>query len=554
MEKSETKQCQNCKKNFTIESEDFAFYDRAGVPYPMECPQCRRELMASFWVFGKFRIAKSSLSDKNIITVLPESAHFPIYDRKEWFSDAWDAMDYGQDYDPSRPFFEQVKQLQSKVPKPHAVGENNVDCDWSDDVWSSKNCYLTRSVLEGENLNYCYRVVNSKDSTDLTYSFKIDKSYDLLYCFDCYNTKYSFDARNCIDSMFLADSRNCQNCFMSWNLRNKQYCILNKQYTKEEYFKKLEEFDTKSYIGVQKLRAEFDRIMREEMVHRANLNTKDINSTGNILSNVKNCADAYYVEESENSRHLLRGISIKDSIDVLGSFEVEKVTLAMGSVGNYDTLSTVWCVNCRYSSYLDLCIDCEYCFGCVGLRKKKYCILNKQYSEEEYKKLIVTIQQDMEKSGEWGKFFPSEFASSGYNMSLGQMLFPKTKEETLAFGGRWDSPDIQEYSGAIKSSALPDSIDEVSSEITKERIICEETGLSYNISKGELEFYKQHGIPLPRQHFDYRTKKRFDLIAKMIKPQNSKCIFCNEAVEHYYAPELGFQKVACVECYNREIV
>ena len=33
----ETKNCQNCKKDFTIESEDFAFYEKIKVPPPTWC-------------------------------------------------------------------------------------------------------------------------------------------------------------------------------------------------------------------------------------------------------------------------------------------------------------------------------------------------------------------------------------------------------------------------------------------------------------------------------------------------------------------------------------
>ena len=33
--------CQNCKKNFVIEQEDFNFYDRIKVPPPTFCPECR---------------------------------------------------------------------------------------------------------------------------------------------------------------------------------------------------------------------------------------------------------------------------------------------------------------------------------------------------------------------------------------------------------------------------------------------------------------------------------------------------------------------------------
>ena len=31
------------------------------------------------------------------------------------------------------------------------------------------------------------------------------------------------------------------------------------------------------------------------------------------------------------------------------------------------------------------------CFGCVSIRNKKYCILNKQYTKEEYEELLPKI-------------------------------------------------------------------------------------------------------------------------------------------------------------------
>lgn len=38
MDKFENKTCQNCKQNFTIESEDFIFYDKIKVPFFVNAP------------------------------------------------------------------------------------------------------------------------------------------------------------------------------------------------------------------------------------------------------------------------------------------------------------------------------------------------------------------------------------------------------------------------------------------------------------------------------------------------------------------------------------
>jgi hypothetical protein len=444
--------------------------------------------------------------------------------------------------------------LQKKVPHPHQLGNKNVNCQWTDDWWESKECYLCRSGFQNEYLSYCYRSAFSKESIDLTYCFNVEQSYDCLYCFKCWKIKYSFNCHDCVDSAFLYDCRNVQNCFMSWNLRNKQYCIENVQYTKEEYLEKIKQFNLKSYAVVQQLKQRFVRHVAQEAVHRENLNIQVVNSSGNFLDHDKNCAQCCFFERSENCRRVLRGFSAKDSIEAICcAFNERSARTALDQFG-YGNTCVLYTSNCRYSFYLDACEESEYCFGSVGLRKKKYCVLNKQYSKEEYEALIAQIKADMQKRGEWGMFMPLAMSYGGYNTSLAQVLFPKTREQAQAFGAKWEESPVPSYEGAISSDALPDSIDMVGEEITKQRVVCVESKLSYNIAPREFAFYKQHGIPLPQRHFDWRTFTSFKPLALMVKPHMGVCYYCKKEIEHYCAPELGYQKIACVECYQKEIV
>lgn len=39
-------------------------------------------------------------------------------------------------------------------------------------------------------------------------------------------------------------------------------------------------------------------------------------------------------------------------------------------------------------------------FGCANMRDKQYCILNKQYTHEEYEKLVPQIIEKMQADGE----------------------------------------------------------------------------------------------------------------------------------------------------------
>jgi hypothetical protein len=41
------------------------------------------------------------------------------------------------------------------------------------------------------------------------------------------------------------------------------------------------------------------------------------------------------------------------------------------------------------------CHDCQSCLGCVGLRHKRYCILNRQFKKEEYLKKVKEIKDGL---------------------------------------------------------------------------------------------------------------------------------------------------------------
>src|SRR3990167_8753540 len=206
------------KGDFTINEDELALYKKVDIELPTLCFSCRVKLHLSFWMFGKFRKGVSDLSGENLITVLSENSRYPIYTSLEWYSDKWDALNYGMDYDSKLPFLKQLQNLQEKVPRPHQTGTKNTKCDYCDDVWNSKNCYLSRSMEHCENLFYSYRNIRVKNSIDATICFNCEKSYDISECHNSFKLFYSKHSRDCIDSYFLYDCRNCQDCFMCWNL------------------------------------------------------------------------------------------------------------------------------------------------------------------------------------------------------------------------------------------------------------------------------------------------------------------------------------------------
>lgn len=80
--------------------------------------------------------------------------------------------------------------------------------------------------------------------------------------------------------------------------------------------------------------------------------------------------------------------------------------------------------NCTDSMFLYDCCGCLNCFGCVGLRRGTFSILNKQYTEDEYSALIPKIMKHMDDMPyrdsrcceyRFGAGFPSGLSPMCYN-------------------------------------------------------------------------------------------------------------------------------------------
>ena len=98
----ENKVCQNCKKDFIIEPEDFVFYEKIGVPAPTFCPECRMQRRLSFRNQNNLFKVKDAFTGKEIFSLVPPDSGIKVITQEEWFSDSWNAMDYGVDIDFSK--------------------------------------------------------------------------------------------------------------------------------------------------------------------------------------------------------------------------------------------------------------------------------------------------------------------------------------------------------------------------------------------------------------------------------------------------------------------
>ena len=151
---SETKICQNCKKEFVIEPEDFKFYEKISVPPPTWCPECR---MVRRMIFRNERILykrKCDLCKKDTISLYHDKTSFPVYCALCWYSDNWDPLKSGKDYDFNKPFFQQFSELTDIAPRLALVSYQSTNSDYTNFAARNKNCYLIVSSANCENCLY----------------------------------------------------------------------------------------------------------------------------------------------------------------------------------------------------------------------------------------------------------------------------------------------------------------------------------------------------------------------------------------------------------------
>jgi hypothetical protein len=235
-EKVENKICQNCKQNFTIDSEDFKFYEKIKVPSPTFCPECRFQRRLLFRNNRVFYRRECALCKKSLLSVYNKEHPYTVYCRECWLSDKWNPIDYGHDYDFSIPFFSQFRSLKTKVPKANLHQTNFVSSEYCNYGLDFKECYLLFGGNKNERVYFGNQIFDSRDSLDIAFSEKAELSYELFECARTNKLFFSRYSSDCVDSYYLIDCRNCMNCFGCINLVNKQYYVFNEQYTKEEYF------------------------------------------------------------------------------------------------------------------------------------------------------------------------------------------------------------------------------------------------------------------------------------------------------------------------------
>ncbi|MBI4600166.1 hypothetical protein HY732_04600 [Candidatus Uhrbacteria bacterium] len=557
-------QCTQCKKEFEITDADREFYAKINVPEPLWCPDCRQ---MSMWVFRNERNYYSRTCDlckKAIISVYHPQRIKNVYCQKCWWSDAWDPKEYGKEFNPSRPFFEQYRELLEKVPKISMMNDDTItsqNCEYCYDFAYGKNCYMMTGSWKVENCMYGVMNCDVKDSVDNSILDNCEYVYENAACDKNYACQHCVQCTNDTNVIFGYDLKNCNDCIACAGLRNKQYCIFNEQYSKEEYEKKRTELRLETWSGREKVKKEFAKfIIKIPRRYAHFVNCEDC--TGDNLFRSKNAKDSFSFLGLENCRYMTKGDGGKDCYDIVHTGGPERCYWSVTPDNSYEEFFVVFCWKSQWVMYSENCHTSENLLGCVGLKKSKFCILNKEYSESEYKVLKEKIIDGLKERGEWGQFFPNSTSLFAYNESIAVFHYPLEKEQALLYGYSW-ADDLPGTRGkeTVFWDAVADSIRDIDDGIAKEIFACKECGKNYKMIPLEFKFYKQQNIPLPRFCPDCRFVKRSNLMnpyhlwhrqCMCEKSDHDHTSRCTMEFETSYAPERP-ELIYCEQCYQKEM-
>lgn len=562
----ETRKCRVSGEDFVVTDRDLEFYNtlspviwwvKCSLPAPTLCPNERQMRRMSWRNYDHFYKNTCAVTGKEIVSTYRSHTPYKTVSQEAFWSDEWNPHQYGQAIDFSQPFFDQFHLLDRATPHIALSVAKSVNSVYTNFSVNNRNCYLCSRIAECEDCYYSLLLVRSKncfdcwdiaDSEYLYECIRMIKSYHCFYCTDC---------ENCRDCYFLKDCSGCQDCFGSCNLRNARFVFNNHQLSESDYQKKLEQ-TLNDLQDFGELRTKFlhycEQFPKKYMI---GFNNEDI--SGNFLFSNAHVVYGFDAHESENIRYSYGAHNVRDSIDISFGYFLEKSREVCWAYAGYAQFACINCLdNCRDTLYSRDCMSgTTDCFGCVSLKKGKYCILNTPYSQQEYEKMVVKFIDHMKSTGEWGEFFPAHFSPYAYNESSAQVHFPLTKEQVQrrewawyeegeTNRDQWLTPlPIRDYSEKHVGYTLAQKNITLLLEST---LTCIETGKQYRIVPAELAFCIENLLPIPRRHPTCRSHIRLHqtLPAELY---DRHCDECWQPFLTSYAPDRP-EKILCETCYR----
>lgn len=545
-------QCEITGKRFELTPFEVSFLAARDLPIPRVCPEERRRLRLAFRSQRHLFRRPCAATGKSLISSFPPEFPGNVVALSYWWGDEWDGRNWGRPFDFGRTFFEQFRELLHSVPLPSSMVVKCENCDYNAYCGLSKNCYLCQSSVESENVCYTYGPTRCRDSLECHNIDDCELCYEVIHGTNCYDVQESKNVANCRESAFLLNCRSCQNCFFCTNLRNAQYCFKNEQLDRERYLAAIEPYQKLSLTDRDRARAWFAEFASSQPVP-ALWGAMNEDVSGNYIFHSKSVSEAFDILDSEDVVYGSRLRGAKTVLDTDFLYRGEDL---------YQYSSGTGPSRCRFSfSLYDSSYDIDYSascasgshdlFGCVGLRRAEYCILNQPYSREEYVELRAKVIAHMRETGEYGSFFPASLSPFAYNEAVAQDFYPLTREGAEKRGFRWQERPVEESHTKSQPPDFPADSREVGEDVLTQIYGCDSCGRPYKIQLIELQTARKLRAPLPATCFECRYQARL----KRLEPYalfERQCSGCSARISTTVAPARP-EPVLCEACYQQRV-
>lgn len=294
-------------------------------------------------------------------------------------------------------FLKDFQRLIYSQPKMPSKIEHSENCENGDQIFYSKNLNTCFDAVYCTDSCFLYDCARCTNCVDCDYCVECELCYECNDAYKCFNCQYLDNCARLHDSAFCWGCDNCHDLFGCSNLKNgKAFCIFNRQLTEAEYKQKV--------AVLRKLPPEkILQILNDLMLHypwtQTNESHNENSPYGNFIYYCKNCylcfdstnnQDCAYLYDSHQNNNCL-------NLDYTVHSQLSYEVVDSGTI--FNSLYIIYSSHCNDSAYLYNCWNCKNCLGCVGLQNQEFCILNRRFSEEEYKKISPSILQEVKKSG-----------------------------------------------------------------------------------------------------------------------------------------------------------
>ena len=550
--------CKYCWEDFPLYDLEKKILKRHWFKDTEICAFCNFRMQWGYFNDKNLYHRKDDFSGENIISIHHPEFPWKVMEVKKYIKKISDDLWLEYWLDIWENIIEDYKKLNMWFPRASRLVYPWVEnSEYSSHIWWWKNLYLTYcAFMDVEDIYYSLRVIwtcqdvynsyNIVDTCSNIYSSAvISKSYDIFYSYNVVNSQ---------NIWFWKDMNNCQDCIFSCNEVNSRYKVFNTQYTKEEYekikldimtrikdpkqfdflVKKYEDFLEENYIGQG---VNINRC--EQVTWEATFDSKNtINSFG--CNAMEDCINVWnwWDNADDHNKNIINSSEFgTDCENVIWSYSF--------GCGIYNVFfSSTIQSNSKNIYYCDDIETCEEMMFCIGLKKKKYCILNKQYTKDQYFELKEKIIKNLQEKWLWWEAITWDISDFAYNDSMAydyfqihKVIYANWREQIInknvngvvtvlsddfisdaildlwwneKINIKWRTKDVEvnvpKWMISIHANDLP-KIDKVDKSILEKAIICEETGRPFRIVKRELEFLKKKWLPLPRIHHSRRIEK-----------------------------------------------